>query len=346
VKLRIGIVGVGSIATESHLPVLRNLENVEVAAVCDQRTAVAKEAASKFGVKAAFADLEEMLTREEIDVVDICTPPYTHAQLSIQAMDAGCHVLVEKPMATSVQEADRMIDSMEKNNAKLCVLHQNLCNPAFVKARRLVESGVVGDLLNVDARTFERKNGEICLNENHWCHKLPGGIFYEILPHPIYLVQAFLRNIKPVHILSRKLSAIKWMANDEIRIIAEAENGLGSITASCNSLIGGDTLDILGTNMSFHVYLQGRTLIMRKPLKKSAFSVGMSNLHLSLQLFKVLGSTASTVLKALRGSARVSAHYAFISEFIESICKNSKPPTTAEEGRENVKILEEICKQL
>ena len=127
-KLRIGLVGAGRIATESHLPVLKTLDNVDVVALCDQNVRLAKEVASRFEIKNVFADLEDMLTKEKLDLVDICTPPRTHASLSIQAMEAGCHVLVEKPMATSVHEADQMIEISKKHNVKLCVVHQNLCN--------------------------------------------------------------------------------------------------------------------------------------------------------------------------------------------------------------------------
>jgi len=343
-KLRIGVVGAGLITRESHLPALKNLEKVEVAAICDQRIFAAKEVASQFGVKIVFGDLTEMLLKEKLDVVDICTPPQTHASLAIQAMEAGCHVLVEKPMATSVDEADEMIDASKRNNVKLCVVHQNLCNPVVMKAKHLVETGVVGDLLNVNVKTFERKDSEMCLNENHWCHTLPGGIFYEILPHPVYLLQSFLKDVTSVHVVSEKLGDVKWMKNDELRVLAEAGNGLGSILASCNSPIHGDTLDILGSKIALRADLWGRTLLTFRPRTRSSFSVGISNLHLSGQLFKVIGSTALTFLKTFRG--KVSAHYTFISRFIESICNNVEPPTTAEDGRETVKTLETICKQV
>jgi len=343
-KLRIGVVGAGLITRESHLPALKSLKKVEVAAICDQRISAAKEVASRFGVKIVFGDLTEMLLKEKLDLVDICTPPQTHASLAIQAMEAGCHVLVEKPMAISLHEADKMVSSSKRNNVKLCVVHQNLCNPVVMKAKHLVETGVVGDLLNVDVQTFERKDSEICLNGNHWCHTLPGGIFYEILPHPVYLLQSFLKDVVPVHVISRKLGDVEWMKNDELRVLVKAENGLGSIVASCNSPIHGDTLDILGSKTALRADLWGRTLLIFRPRTRSSLSVGMSNLHLSLQLFKVIGSTASTFLKTFVG--KVSAHYAFISRFIESICNNMEPPVTPEDGRETVKTLETICKQI
>jgi predicted dehydrogenase len=124
----------------------------------------------------------------------------------------------------------------------------------------------------------------------------------------------------------------------------EAENGLGSIVASCNSPIHGDTFDILGSKIALRGDLWGRTLITFRPRTQSSMSVGMSNLHLSLQLFKVIGSTALTLLKSFRGT--VSAHYTFISRFIDSILNEGEPPTTAEDGRETVKTVETICEQI
>lgn len=343
-KLRIGVVGAGRIASESHLPVLHKLRKVDVVAICDQKVSLARSVASQFGVKTVFDNLKEMLSKEKLDVVDICTPPHTHAHLLIQSMEAGCNVLVEKPLVTSMKEADEMVSVSRKKGVRLCVVHQNLCNPVVMETRRLVETGAVGDLLNIDVRTFERKDSAMCLNENHWCHILPGGIFYEILPHPVYLLQSFLKNATPVRVVSRKIGKAEWMKNDELRVLMEGENGLGSIMASCNSPIHGDTLDILGSKMALRADLWGRTLISFRPRAQSSLSVGMSNLHLSLQLFKVIGSTASTLLKTFRG--RASAHYAFISRFCQSIINNTEPPTTAEDGRETVKILDLICRQL
>jgi len=345
-KLRIGVVGAGRIAVESHLPVLTSLDKVEVAAICDQRIPLAKEIASKFGVKTVFAELSEMLARENLDVVDICTPPNTHAELSIQAMEAGCHVLVEKPMATSVEDAERMVDSSKRHSAKLCVVHQNLCNPVVLKARRLVESGDLGDLLDVNVKTFERRNSEVLLNQNHWSHTLPGGIFFEILPHPVYLLQSFLKDATPIQVSSQKLGSVKWVQRDELRVLFEAKKGFGSITASCNSLMHGDTLDVIGTQKALTADLWGRTLMTYKPHTESSLSVGKSNVHLALQSIKVIESTASTFLKAIYKPTKVSAHHAFISKFFDSVRNGTKPPATAEDGRQTVKTLETICKQI
>lgn len=343
-KLRVGLVGAGAISVESHLPILKKHKDIEITGICDPQIALAKEAASKFGVKNTFSDLSEMLLKEKPDAVDICAPPNTHLSLSIQALEAGCHVLVEKPMAANVQEVDKMVDAAKRYNAKLCVVHQNLFNPVVIKAKHLIESGEVGELLNVTAMTLERNDGELCSNQNHWCHKLTGGIFYEILPHPIYLLQSFLGDMEPVSVLGKKLGDKEWLKNDEVRVTINGRKGLGNVIASCNSFLHGDYLYILGTKLALEINLWGRVLIKHKPHSTSALGVGKGNMYLSAQLLNVVGSTFSTAFSAVRGKA--SAHHEFITAFIDSILKNTDTPTTGKEGRETAQILQKICEQL
>jgi len=345
VKLRIGVVGCGHIVAHRHLPVFRKLRDVEVSAICDKQESVAETVAERFGIKHHYVSLSEML-KEELDVVDVCTPPQTHASLAAEAMDAGCHVLTEKPLAMSVNEADELIRFSERKHVKLCVVHQNLFNPAVQKARRLVDAGVVGDLISVDVSTFVRKDNYMCLNANHWCHTLPGGIFFEILPHPVYLLQAFLKRVEPTSVLTASLSDFSWMIADEIKVLVKAENGVGSIVASCNSPFHGDTLDILGTKLGLQVDLWGRSVIKYKPRTEKPYSVAKSNLHLASQFLNLIGTTVTSSLTMAFGGVKVSAHYGFVRDFVKSVHGYDDLPVDGEEARENVRIVETICKQI
>jgi predicted dehydrogenase len=344
--LKVVVVGTGHIARETHLPIFKKLKQVEIAAVCDQQVSAAKDAAAQFGVKAVYQDLSEMLNKEKPDVVDICTPPVTHMDLAIQAMEAGCDVLVEKPMAMTTEEAERMVTSSKSNSVKLCVVHQNLYNTAVLKARQLVISGVLGDVLSVSVHTFEMRNSEALENKNHWSHSLLGGIFFEIIPHPVYLLLSFLKDARVHQVLSKKLGDREWVPKDELKVLVEGKNALGEVNVSCNSFMHGDTLDIVGTKTALTADLWGRTVLVYKPHTLSPKSVGMSNLHLSGQLFKVIGSTASVFLKAIRDPISVSAHYNFILKFIDGIQNGTEIPTTGEDGRDTVKMVEDICTQI
>lgn len=201
--LKIGLVGTGNIVRHRHLPAFKKMKDVKVSAICDKQESIARGVAEQFGIRHHHTRLSDML-KEELDIIDICTPPQTHASLAIEAMEAACHVLVEKPMAMNIKEVDEMFRVSKRKHLKLCVIHQNLFNPAVQEARRRVEKNFVGDLISVDVGTFVRRDNYMCLNGEHWCHKLPGGIFFEILPHPIYLLQAFSKGIEPTCVLTRE----------------------------------------------------------------------------------------------------------------------------------------------
>jgi predicted dehydrogenase len=341
--LKIGVVGGGHIVNHRHIPVFKKLRDVEVAAICDKEEAFAKKTAEQFGVKQYFTSLSDML-KEKIDVVDICTPPKTHFSLAVEAMEAGCHVLAEKPLAMTVKEVDEMIAVSKRQNVKLCVVHQNLFNPAVQKAKRLVDSGVVGDVISVDVGTYVRRENYMCVNGKHWCHTLPGGIFFEILPHPVYLFQVFVKNGSPSCIAAEKLTDYPWMKFDELRVLMKGGNAIGSVVASCNSPYHGDTLNIFGTKMSLQVDLWGRSIIKFKPMTEAPVSVGKHNLGLASQFLSLIGATVSNSFTMALGGVKVSAHYGFISEFIKSVREDSKPPVSLGEARENVRIVEEICR--
>lgn len=343
--LKVGVVGGGHIVNHRHIPVFRKIKDVEVYAICDKVEAYAKKTAEQFGVKRYYTNLSDML-KEGIDVVDICTPPKTHFELAVEAMEAGCHVLAEKPLAMTLEEVDEMTSVSKRKGVILCVVHQNLFNPAVQKARRIVHEGSVGDVISVNVGTFIRRENYMLVNGKHWCHTLPGGIFFEILPHPVYLLQLFTKRANPRCLAGEKLSEYPWMKIDELRVLLKAENAIGGIEASCNSPFHGDTLNIFGTKLALQVDLWGRSIIKQKPRTEDPMSVGKNNLGLATQFLSLIGTTASNSFTMGIGGVKVSAHYGFISAFIDSIEKGTKPPVSLEEARENVRIVQEICDQV
>jgi predicted dehydrogenase len=340
--LKVGVVGGGHIVNHRHIPVFQKIKNVEVYAICDKEESIARSTAKRFGITHYFTSLSEML-KEEIDIADICTPPRTHLSLVTEAMEAGCHVLAEKPLAMTAKDVDQMISVSRRQGVKLCVVHQNLFNPAVQKARQLVDTGAVGEVISVDVGTFVRRENYMCLNSQHWCHSLAGGIFCELLPHTVYLFQTFAKEGTASCITAEKLTKYPWMKFDELRVSMKGKNALGSIVVSCNSPYHGDTLNIFGTKMGLQVDLWGRSVIKYKPRTEDPYSVGKNNLGLAFQFFSLIGTTASTSFAMGLGGVKVSAHYGFISAFIKSINEDGKMPVSLDEARENVSIVEDIC---
>ena len=343
VKLRGAVVGCGVIATDSHMPAWRRMKHVEIVSVCDQRDNIAKESARRWGITGVYNDFSQMLQSEKLDFVDICTPPATHSPLSIQAMEAGLHVLVEKPMATLLSEADRMISASKKYGVKLCVVHNCLFTPVVHAAKSMVEAGAIGDMLAVEVHDLHPAY-KVLKRENHWSYDLPGGILGEHAPHMVYLESAFLGKINSVQAIARKESKSPRVTADELKVLVEAENGIGACTNSCNSNKFSLTLDIFGTEGKLHLDIVTQTMTRVRSRSNRTHGLVLSQLDLALQM---LAGAASVSVNSLLGQKWYKiGHRAIIQKFIESVQYNLKPPVTGEDGRETVRILEEIWKQI
>lgn len=339
--IRVGIVGCGG-ATNWHISSMRKINGVRVVAVCDKNQALARQIAREFRVRSYYVDFSEMLEKEGVDVVDICTPPQTHLALSTKAMQAGCHVLTEKPMALSLEEADKMIAAARANQVQLCVVHNELFLPVVMKARSMVDEGVIGEVVGLSITDAMPRDADIVVNEEHWCHKLPGGIFGEMLPHPIYLAQAFMGRLEPVTVHSRKLSTHNWILADELRVILEGENGLATITESVNWSDDFMVLDIFGTKMSLRVDIWSMALTRYATAGDGRFTRGWQNLE---QSFQRLGDTASTTFNVISGRFR-GGHRNLIQKFFESLRSGIGMPVTVEEARETVRLYQLITAQI
>ena len=144
--LKIALVGVGAAAQVNHLPVLKKLDGVEVVALCDRDPEKAARVAQKFGVPASYSRFEELLADDAIDAVDITTPNYLHAPMAVAALEAGRHVLCERPLARSGDEAAAMARAAKKADRLLMCALQHRFRPDAMLLRKFVEKGDLGDI--------------------------------------------------------------------------------------------------------------------------------------------------------------------------------------------------------
>jgi len=144
-RLKIGVIGCGTIARLRHLPEYAANKDVEIVAVCDIVENRVKETAEMYNAK-AYTNYEELLADSRIDAISVCLPNYLHATVSIAASKAGKHVLCEKPMATSREEAQQMIEAASTANKKLMIGHNQRFVSSHEKARQLIANGEVGKI--------------------------------------------------------------------------------------------------------------------------------------------------------------------------------------------------------
>ena len=141
--LKVGIIGCGGIANQKHLPALAGIEEVGVVALCDiieERAILSK---NTYGTSdgRVYSDYKEMLEKEDLDIVHVCTPNSSHAEISIAAMEADNHVMCEKPMAKTSDEARERIDAAEQNKKKLTIGYQNRFRADSQHLRKVTQRG-------------------------------------------------------------------------------------------------------------------------------------------------------------------------------------------------------------
>lgn len=137
-KLRVGVIGCGNIFNLAHKHVLKKLENVKVIAFMDIKEERAKQAAKEFNAS-YYTKLDEFLDLD-LDVVEILTPTYTHAELAIKSLKSGKHVIVEKPIALTSEEAEKMIKTAEKESLKLFVGHVRRFDKRWMQIKEVIKT--------------------------------------------------------------------------------------------------------------------------------------------------------------------------------------------------------------
>jgi scyllo-inositol 2-dehydrogenase (NADP+) len=176
--IRYGIVGLGRAGWGIHIRQLRERADAKIVAVLDPVKERCSEAAGEFGCK-SHASLAKLLKQDDVEVVVVATPSATHASDAIKAMRAGKHVVVEKPMAMNVAEADRMIEVSQETGQKLFV-HQNYrFYPEFLHMREVIRSGLIGRVFHIrnNISNFVRRNDWQTLSRNG------GGVLNNTCPH-------------------------------------------------------------------------------------------------------------------------------------------------------------------
>ncbi|TCN28094.1 Gfo/Idh/MocA family protein [Mesobacillus foraminis] len=153
--LRIAIVGAGAISSAHIKAYLQFPEKCRIVAVCDIYSEKAEKLVAQYQLPAkVYKDYSDLLEHSEIDLVSVCTPPYTHAETSIAFLNAGIHVVVEKPMASSLEECDRMLEAAKNSGKLLSVVAQNRFTTPMMKLKNVLETRLMGPIVHTQVDSF------------------------------------------------------------------------------------------------------------------------------------------------------------------------------------------------
>ncbi len=218
-KLRIGIIGCGGIANGKHMPALAKYDGkCEMVAFCDIDEEKAKAAAEKYGTEDAKVyygsetAYKELLEDETIDVIHVCTPNRSHSFITIDALEAGKHVMCEKPMAKTYEEAVAMCEAAKRTGKKLTIGYQNRQTPENLYARSVIESGVLGEIYYGKALAIRRRavpTWGVFLNE----YEQGGGPLIDIGTHALDLTLWMMNNYEPKMVVGNTFAKLRDQTN-------------------------------------------------------------------------------------------------------------------------------------
>ncbi len=155
-KLKFAIIGAG-VWGETHAYLYKEHPGVELTAVCDLNIARARELASKFDITNVYDNHQEMLKKADIDAVAIVTPDFAHGKIGVDCANAGKHMLIEKPLATTREDVEALVEAAERNNVRVMVDLHNRWSPPFAVAKQSLDSGELGDPVSAYMRLNDVK---------------------------------------------------------------------------------------------------------------------------------------------------------------------------------------------
>ena len=185
--VRVGVVGAGNISHNAHLPAYKSVTNAKVVAICDLDIERAKKAAEDFDIPHYYDSVTEMLANEDIDAVDICTWNSAHAPVAIEAANAGKHVICEKPLTVSVENAEKIAAAIKANGVKFMLAVPGRFGNKNQYIRKMLDSGELGEVV---ASFFFRGGGTPLWSYENWLldREKGGGALFDQHVHDVDMI--------------------------------------------------------------------------------------------------------------------------------------------------------------
>jgi predicted dehydrogenase len=331
----IGIIGSGGIAQGAHLPAYKALADpsVDVVAVADVRRETAEQAAKKFEVPHVFEDYHEMLKRDDIHAVSVCTPNFLHKQPTIDALEAGKHVLVEKPLAINAAEGREMVAAARRTGKKLQAGLNNRFGSGPQALKRFIQAGELGEIYYARSQALRRRGipswGVFTQKE-----KQGGGPLIDIGVHILDLTLWLMGHPKPIAAsgqvytkFGKRGDILGLMGQWDPKSFTVEDFGVGFIRFQ-----NGATLTL---ETSFAGNQEQRDLFNCEIFGTEG-GCTLSPLKMFFERNQTLIDATPVFLP------QVHTHQAEIRSFIEAIRNDTEPAVTAEEGLMVTEILDAI----
>ncbi|MGD9347445.1 MAG: Gfo/Idh/MocA family oxidoreductase [Candidatus Aminicenantes bacterium] len=330
-KVKVGVVGCGKVAVVRHLPVLARMKRCEVKAIADVDPKRLEAVKNKFRIGRTYASHTELLRDADVDAVAVCVPLPSHAEVALDAVAAGKHVLLEKPLAMTLDEADRLVERTAHSDRKVMVGYNKRWHRLVRKTREIIKNGSLGEVRMIQV-VFSTGHRNRYIPQWRLHRKDGGGSIIENGSH-FYDLWRFLlgKNIRKVSALSRSTGN----SDDEPSVVTgETENGVFLNCVLSDFLPDRFEMEIFGEDCVLHASLHRFDGLEFIPLRSYAGEM-KSRLKRTAGFFKALPAGMS---QARRGGDYNASFEDMWDHFIDCIIHDMPVGCTLEDGRKALQI--------
>lgn len=330
-QVKVGVIGCGKVATVRHLPTLVRSKRSKVVAIADINPEKLEHMKDEFGIERTYASHTELLRDADVDAVAVCVPLSSHAEVALDAMAAGKHVLLEKPLAMSLDEADRLVERSAHSDSKVMIGYNKRWHRLIRKTREIIRCGSLGDVKMIQV-VFTTGHRNRYIPEWRLHRKDGGGSIIENGSH-FYDLWHFLlgKNVQKVSALSRSSERF----DDEPSVVTgETEDGVFLNCVLSDFLPDRFEMEIFGEDCVLHASLHRFDGLEFIPLR--SYTGGLkSRLKRTAGFFKALPAGMG---QARRGGDYNASFQDMWTHFLDSIIRDTPVECTLEDGRKSLQI--------
>lgn len=352
--IRIGIIGAGKVVQRAYLSGFSELgsensktdfdwydfkgcENGRVVALCDTDVEKAKKLAERYRIQEVYGNWQEIINHKEIDAVCITTPNYLHAEMAITVAEAGKHILVEKPIALNLKQADSMIATASRNGVILMVDQTFRFSPAIEVARDIIQKGILGRITSIKSK-FGTPGPDRWAPGSTWFfskEQAGYGVLLDVGIHAIGLMRDLSgRGVKEIAAMGASLVKNIEMDDNIICCLKFDDESLGLLEASWTSITDVSII-VSGENGLLEVKL-GETPPVKLKLNSYKFDKG-PNARKVKELVGVKGVTKNdSFFPDIPSRSKYGGPFQY---FVNCVLENKKPFTSGEEGKANLEVI-------
>jgi predicted dehydrogenase len=326
--IHFAIIGCGHIANK-HIEAIANIEGAKLVALCDTNPTRLHEMKEGLNVT-CFLELADMLENElKIDVLCICTPSGLHVQHAVAAAQAGKHLIIEKPIALTLEDIDAIMDAAAENHIKVAVVHPNRFRPAIQRLKWALDDGLFGRLSHVNA-TLRWNRNQAYYDQSIWrgTRAMDGGVLMNQAIHSLDLLEWLIGPVVEV----------KAMVDTRIRRIQSEDVAIAVLKFSSGAL----------------GVIEASTTMYEKNLEESISVFGELGYAVIggptanwIKQWNCAGITPEEVSEWIREVEQdpygIPGHQYIIQDMVTAIAENREPIVTAEDGKSAVKLALDIC---